>query len=80
MLKKHLFWDTFFSLIFLDFASIWDPQNHHFFAKFGYKVKNVNFVKIALPCRRDHEFQGFEGSKINKKSKKNWSKNEAKNW
>ena len=80
MLKKHLFWDTFFSKIFFEFASILDPQNHHFGIKIGYKVKHVNFVKIELPCRRELDFQGFEGSKINKKSQKNRSKNEAKKW
>ena len=79
MLKKHLFWDTFFSWIFFDFASILDPQNHHFGIKIGYKVKHVNFLKIVFPCRRELDFQGFEGSKINKKlQKKNQSKNESK--
>ena len=80
MLKKHLFWNMFFSSIFFDFAWILDPQNNHFWTKFGNKMQNVNFVKIVLPCRREHEFQGFEGSKINKKLEKIRSKNEAKKW
>ena len=48
MLKKHLFWDTFFPSIFFDFASILDPQNHHFWTKFGYKAKNDDFVKYSI--------------------------------
>ena len=69
MLKKYLFWDTYFSWIFFDFASILDPQNHHFWIKIGYKVKHVNFVKIELPCRRELDFQGPGVTKIAKKSK-----------
>ena len=76
--KKALVLRHVFLWIFFDFVSILDPQNHHFGIEIGYKVKHVNFVKIVLPCRRELDFQGFEGPKINKKLQKDRSKNEAR--
>ena len=41
--------------------------------KFGVICENVDFVKMCVSCRREHDFQGSERRKIDKKSLKNQS-------
>ena len=48
-----------------------DPRNELLLAPF----ENAYFAKIALPCRRERDFQGLEPSKINQKIKKKMFKN-----
>ena len=38
--------------------------------KFRFICENADFVKIELPPRREHDFQGSERRKIDKKLKK----------
>ena len=47
---------------------------------FWLKSENVNFVKISVSPRREHDFQGFEQLKINKKTAKKTIQNKDKKW
>jgi len=42
------------------------------------KSENVDFVKISVSPRREHDFQGFEELKINKKTAKKGIQNKDK--
>ena len=42
------------------------------------KSENVDFVKISVSPRREHDFQGFEELKINKKNTKKGIQNKDK--
>ena len=45
---------------------------------FWLKFENLDFVKISVSPRREHDFQGFEELKINKKTTKKGSKIKTK--
>ena len=50
-----------------------------FLLVFSTSSKNVDFAKIFVSLRREHDFQGFEFRKINKKSMKNRVKLKSQN-
>ena len=79
MLKTNIILNRFL----IEFSSLFplkmEPTSH-IFRTF---IKNVNFVKIVLSCRRELDFQGFGPPKIKKKRckndiKKNFEKNDSK--
>ena len=64
---------------FLRFSWILAPETEGFGGRFSPKCcfirENGDFVKIELPPRREHDFQGSERRTIDKKSKKNRCEN-----
>ena len=63
-LKKHMFFNTFFSRIFLVWASENGPKPWFF----CYFFEKVDLVKIVLPSRRNCYFSGSEPQKNDQKS------------
>ena len=61
--------------VFLRFSWILAPETEGFGGRFSMKFRficeNADFVKIELPSRREHDFQGSERRKIDEKSKQN---------
>ena len=68
MLKANMFADSFFKRFFFQFSLMFETKFRCFLIDFWIRSENVNFVKIMLPPAREHDFSGFEGFEINKKS------------
>ena len=66
--------------LFLDFSMFWPPKMEPKSSFFSIFFENVDFVKIVLPSRREHDFWGSEPPKNNKNEilkhtrKKGWEK------
>ena len=59
----------------MDFGSETKGVGDGFPTKFRFIRENGDFVKMCVSCRREHDFQGSERRKIDKKSKKKSMRN-----
>ena len=60
------------------FSRFESPNFDAFLIYFWLESENVDFVKISVSPRREHDFQGFEELKINKKNTKKGIQNKDK--
>ena len=73
-----MFSSMFFNRFLTMFGRFEGPNFDAFWTYFLLKSKNVDFAKISVSPRREHDFQGFEELKINKKTTKKRTKMKTK--
>ena len=64
----HDLFAVFVDCFFIEMLLIWDAFFKHFWIVFEWHSRNSDFTKMSVSCRREHHFQGFQGTEIDQRS------------